>query len=62
MVDMVHFNRNKEKLGEALHNIMMGETRLWLLKKLLNLELVTWDIYNFAVKQADLRSTIKSLH
>ena len=58
---MANLNRNKEKLAKALHEIMMGETRLWLLHNLLKLELVTWDIYNFARKQAELRTTLKSL-
>ena len=40
---------------------MMGETRLWLLNNLLKLELVTWDIYYFALKQADLRVNTNTL-
>ena len=59
---MGDINRIKEELVEALHKIMMEETRLWLLNRLLKLELVTWDIYYFASKQADLRSTLKSLN
>ena len=51
---MANINRTKEKLAKALHEIMMGETRLWLLHNLLKLELVTLDMYNFACKQAEL--------
>ena len=58
---MVIFNRTNDELQRTLKDIMMGETRLWLLRTLLKLELVTWDIYNFAVKQADLRVTLTSL-
>ena len=62
---MVIFHRNnintKSELERALYEIMMGETRLWLLRTLISLELATLDVYNFAVNQAGLRSTIKTL-
>ena len=60
---MVIFRRTdtKSELVRALHEIMMGETRLWLLRTLISLELATWDVYNFAVNQAGLRFTIKAL-
>ena len=40
-------NGLERELSGALENIMLGETRLWLLKTLLSLKLVTWDIYYF---------------
>ena len=60
---MVIFRRTdtKSELVRALNEIMMGETRLWLLRTLISLELATWDVYNFAVNQAGLRFTIKTL-
>ena len=51
----------ERELSGALEDIMLGETRLWLLKTILSLRLVTWDIYYFAVKQADLRDNMKTL-
>ena len=61
MGDMVDISGLKRELSGALEDIMLGETRLWLLKTLLSQKLVTWDIYYFAVKQAGLRDNIKSL-
>ena len=58
---MVNFQGLLDELSGELHEIMYGETRLWLLEKLLSRQLVTWDIYYFAVKQAGLRDSIKSL-
>ena len=61
MSDMVDIDGFERELSGALEDIMLGETRLWLLKTLLSLRLVTWDIYYFAVKQADLRDNMKTL-
>ena len=58
---MVILSRAKEELVGAMQSIMLGETRLWLLRSLVHLRLATWDIYNFAANQADLRIVIKSL-
>ena len=45
MGDMVDISGLKRELSGALEDIMLGETRLWLLKTLLSQKLVTWDIY-----------------
>ena len=58
---MADFERLKTELKKTLHKMMMENTRLWLVRKLLKKKLATWDIYNFAIKQADLRTTIKSV-
>ena len=51
----------RKELKKTLHKMMIQDTQIWLIKVLLRLRLATWDIYNFATKQADLRTTIKSL-
>ena len=58
---MVNFDGLKKELRETLHKMMMDETTAWLLRSLLKAKLATWDIYNFAAKQADLRTIIKTL-
>jgi len=51
----------KIELKKTLHRMMLEDTRIWLIKTLLRMKLATWDIFNFAVKQAGLRTTLKSL-
>ena len=58
---MADIERLRVELKKTLHKMMMEDTQIWLIKTLLRMKLATWDIYNFATKQADLRTTIKSL-
>ena len=58
---MVIFDGLKLKLKKALHGVMMEETKKWLIRALLRARLATWDIYNFAINQAGLRTTIRTL-
>ena len=58
---MVNFDGLKIELKKALQNIMIEETKAWLIKTLLKTRLATWDIYHFAEKQAGLRTTLKNL-
>ena len=39
----------------------MEETKGWLIRALLRMRLATWDVYNFAVNQAGLRTSMKAL-
>ena len=49
------------KLYKTHMDVMENETRIWLLKSLLKQNLSTNDVYAFAVTQAGLRTTKKSL-
>ena len=58
---MANIEGYKLELRKALQNIMLEETKAWLIKTLLKQKLATWDVYYFARKQADLRINIKAL-
>ena len=58
---MADFERLKTELKKTLHKMMLEDTRSWLVKTLLKMKLATWDVYNLAKKQADLRTTNKAL-
>ena len=58
---MVNFEGMKLELKKALQNIMIEETKAWLIKSLLRTRLATWDIYHFAKQQAGLRSILRHL-
>ena len=58
---MADIERLREELKKTLHRMMLEDTRIWLIKTLLRRKLATWDVYNFARKQSDLRTTIKDL-
>ena len=58
---MADIERLREELKKTLHRMMLEDTRIWLIKTLLRRKLATWDVYNFAKKQSDLRTTIKDL-
>ena len=58
---MVNIEGLKLELKKALQNITLEESKAWLIKSLLKLKLSTWDVYYFAKKKADLRTTIKTL-
>ena len=55
------FDRLKLELKRILHSMMMEETKAWLIRSLLKQKLATWDVFNFAVHQAELRTSIKTL-
>ena len=55
------FDGLKTELKRALRDIMMQETKAWLIKTLLKTGLATWDIYFFAKKQAGIRSINRNL-
>ena len=56
-----NLSRTLTELEEILNMLMESEMRLWLLRKLLKEELFTWDIFHFAVNQANMRVTNKTL-
>ena len=58
---MVNFEELVTELEKVLHTIMMEESTVWLINSLLKAKLSTWDVFNFASKQADLRTTIKTI-
>ena len=58
---MADFDGLKLELKRSLHNMMMEDTKAWLLRSLLRNKVATWDVYKFAKHQADLRTSIKSL-
>ena len=58
---MADFDGLRLELKRTLHSMMMEDTKAWLIRRLLRNKLATWDIYNFAVQQAGLKTSIKSL-
>ena len=55
------FDGVKLELKKALQNIMIEETKAWLIRSLLRKRLATWDIYHFAKNQAGIRTIHRHL-
>ena len=55
------FTGDNNSLEDTMRKMMLEEVRIWLLKELMRQGLCTRDVYSFAVKQAGLRSSFKSI-